>query len=374
VAQLKKSGIDISAVLSVYPNAESPLIVFNQAAKAEQYCLENVLPKMKWSVKGLIKRGLFLLGSGHPSVSSFILISGSTNKFQQVNSMLCESELVAKQDLLCITTSNAVFLSFSIATVPDYVVHHAKSGDFELRQELHQVLTALVSTPITKIRKGEQEYFVESGLPGKPWFQLLNDKTISMGNIKQRALSTLNDFTYQVAKSSDWSDSIDVVAEFTRQFEQTHKIRHFDKTIVYACSKLIDSLPKNSVLQGSWQHGDYCINNLLFAEKQTYIIDFEEFGDTLMPLQDIFSLALSLHIQREIQSLALLDEDLKYCLKNIDQKLIKFMPMLFVYHLIFRLGEWGENPNRTVICEWLQNILIKYINSPNVLFSDLLGD
>tara|TARA_R110001583_G_scaffold1542_10_gene12001 strand:- start:15590 stop:16900 length:1311 start_codon:yes stop_codon:yes gene_type:complete len=374
ITQLKKKGVDISAVLSVYPDVENPLIVFNQAAKAERYCHDNVLPKIDRSVKGLVKQVLFLCGKMHPSVDSFILITGNTDKFQQINTMLIEAGLDAQQDLLCITTSNPVFLSFSKNAVPDYVVHHAESGDFELRQEIHQTLTSFVSTPLAKIKKDQEYYFVESGLPGKPWFQLLKDNSISMGDIKQRALTTLKEFDKKIQTNSNWINSIDVIAEFTRQFEQSHSIRQFDQAVVDACAELVNSLPEKYLVQGTWQHGDYCINNLIFSEEQTYIIDFEEFGDTLMPLQDIFSLALSFYIQRETQTLDLLAKDLTYCLQYTDQKFNPLLPMLFVYHLLFRLGKWGENPNRRFICEWLQNILIEFNKNPLLLFSNDLVD
>tara|TARA_R110001592_G_C13180877_1_gene750872 strand:+ start:55 stop:1365 length:1311 start_codon:yes stop_codon:yes gene_type:complete len=373
VRELEKDGIFVSTILSVYPDLDNPLIVFNQSSRAEHYCQDNILPKMDWTFKGVTKRVLFLLGNVHPSVDSFILITGNTDKFQQINTMLAESSLNAQQDLLCITTSNPVFLSFSTNAVPDYVVHHAESGDFELRQELHQALNPLVSKPLAQIIKGEQSYFVESGLPGKPWFQLLKSNSLSMDDVKKRSLNTLKEFEQRIGTIDHWNKSIDVIALFNRQFEQSHAIRQFAPSIVSACSELVNSLPEKYLVKGTWQHGDYCINNLIFAEKQTYIIDFEEFGDTSMPLQDAFSLALSFYIQRETQTLDLLAQDLVYCLQDTDKNLIPALPLLFIYHLLFRLGSWGENPNRSFICGWLQNILIEHIENPNLLFSDFLA-
>src|SRR5207237_1152587 len=46
---------------------------------------------------------------------------------------------------------------------------------------------------------------------------------------------------------------------------------------------------------GFWQHGDFCLNNLLVSPSALAIIDFDEFGYTLMPLHDQIGLALSLH-------------------------------------------------------------------------------
>jgi len=367
--ELEKHGFIVSTVLSVYPDLDNPLIVFNQSSRAEDYCKDNILPKMDWSFKGITKRVLFFLGNVHPSVDSFILLTTNNDKFQQINNILAESSFNAQQDLLCITTSNPVFLAFTTNTVPEYVVHHAEFGDFELRQELHHVLNSLVSKPLAEIVKGEQCYFVESGLPGKPWFQLLKSNSLSMGDIKNRALNTLKEFQQRIAVIEHWTESIDVIAIFNRQFEQSHIMRHFSPEIVSACSKLVNSLPEKYLVKGVLQHGDYCINNLIFSEKQTYIIDFEEFGDTSMPLQDEFSLALSFYIQRETQTLDLLAKDLAYCLEGVDKSIIPLLSLLFIYHLLFRLGSWGENPNRNFICGWLQNILVEHIENPQLLFS-----
>jgi hypothetical protein len=195
-----------------------------------------------------------------------------------------------------------------------------------------------------------------------------------MNEIKVRSLNTLKDFEQRIKKVEHWTKSIDAVEIFNQQFEQSHGIRKFKPSIVSACSELVGSLPQEYVVKGSWQHGDYCINNLIFADDKTYVIDFEEFGDTLMPLQDIFSLALSFYIQREIQTLDLLALDLAYCLRNTDKNLKPLLSLLFIYHLLFRLGAWGSNPNRAFICDWLQDILVKHIENPRVLFLEFLTD
>src|SRR3954462_2356117 len=42
-----------------------------------------------------------------------------------------------------------------------------------------------------------------------------------------------------------------------------------------------------------WQHGDFCLNNVLVSPARLSIIDFEEFGGPSMPLHDEIGLALS---------------------------------------------------------------------------------
>ena len=88
VKELEKHGFIVSTVLSVYPDLDNPLIVFNQSSRAEHYCKDNILPKMDWSFKGITKRVLFFLGNVQPSVGSFILLTSNNDKFQQNNNML----------------------------------------------------------------------------------------------------------------------------------------------------------------------------------------------------------------------------------------------------------------------------------------------
>lgn len=369
VKELESHGVCVSTVLSVYPNFSEPLIVFNQSSYAEQYCKDNILPKIDWSFKGIIKRLLYVLGGVHPSVDSFIMLTSNNDKFQTIHKVLAECSLNQPQDLLCITTSNPVFLAFSNINAPEYVIHNAEQGEFKIRQDLYKALNPKVSKPLAHIIKDEQSYIIESGLPGKPWFQLLKSKSLTMDDVKKRSFDTLKEFEQRVGSVEHWIGLINVVDVFNRQFKQSHSIRKFTSPIVSACSELVKSLPEEYQVKGTWQHGDYCINNLIFAEEQTYIIDFEEFGDTLMPLQDEFSLALSFYIQRETQTLDLLSKDIDYCLKGLDRNLIPLLSLLFIYHLLFRLGSWGENPNRSYICGWLQNILTEHIENPGRLFS-----
>jgi hypothetical protein len=368
--ELRSKGVNVSKTLAVYPDVSSPLIVFTPDSSAASYCYENVLPRIDNSKKGLLKKVLFFIGKIHPSLDSFIFTVGESDKFEQISAMLDSSGYSNQASLICITTSNPVFLAFSDKTHPDYAIHNTQAGELKKRQEIYNVLGSLISKPVDEINSHEQTFFMESGLPGKPWFQLINSKQFSMIDIKERACNALISFKNKVESYENWNCAIDIQAVFFAQFAESHGLRNFSPEIEGFCQELSDITPKSTMVSG-WQHGDFCINNLIFSNAETYIIDFEEFGDTLMPLQDELSLALSFYIQRSEQSFEFLEQDLAYCLKPVDKSLLPFMPMLFTFHLLFRLGQWGENPNRNYICNWLHNILQEYVSDPQRLFKSL---
>ena len=51
-------------------------------------------------------------------------------------------------------------------------------------------------------------------------------------------------------------------------------------------------------MRSCWQHGDFSLNNLLVSETAVSVIDFDEFGGTLVPLHDAFGLALSVPLSQ----------------------------------------------------------------------------
>jgi aminoglycoside phosphotransferase len=371
IKRLENLGLSSSAILAVYPDAESPLIVYNQKNKAEAYCCENILPKLDWSIKGILKRILYVTGQVHPSVNSFILIVGKSNQFQAMNQLLKRAHFTSQQDLLCITTSNPVFLSFSNQSAPDYVIHRSEEGELELKQEIHHYLGSLVSEPLVEDYISGQNYLIEKGLHGKPWFQILIDKRFSALEIKERSLKALAEMKNSIKNNESWHVKVDVVKEFKSQFEKSHANRQFDQVVVKSCEKIVRSFASSYTVDSTWQHGDFCINNIIFSHENTYLIDFEEFGDTHMPLQDEISLALSFYIQREVHDLDLLAEDLEYCLKSAEADLIELMPLFFAYHMLFRLGAWGNNPNRAFICGWMQKLFFTFLSEPERVFSKL---
>jgi hypothetical protein len=115
-------------------------------------------------------------------------------------------------------------------------------------------------------------------------------------------------------------------------------------------SRLSEELDVLGRLASSWQHGDYCLNNLLVDDSRISIIDFEEFGTTSMPLQDELGLALSTYLlaPRSARTVPL-HEHVQACVENAigaEPELAKQIPGLFLYYLLRRVNLCHGHPTR----------------------------
>src|SRR5204863_8352312 len=73
----------------------------------------------------------------------------------------------------------------------------------------------------------------------------------------------------------------------------------FDPVVIALVMRRAERLDDCGALDSHWQHGDFSLNNLLVSPESVGIIDFDEFGETSMPLHDEFGLALSVRLSQE---------------------------------------------------------------------------
>jgi len=279
---------------------------------------------------------------------------------------------------LSITTSNPVYLVFINESTPSFVIHELKGDEhleiLKLRNELYRVLAESVAKPYG-IRKIESVYyFVESGLKGKPWFQLVSalENNVAWLNIKIKAKKSLSHFTASIRKEDKWCKTIDLASELKAQFLETQQYnKHFIPEVKSLVNKLSDVLNDTAELNGTFQHCDYCINNLLFDKDRAYIIDLEEFGQTSVPLQDEISLALSFYLIKPESDTSTLKSIVFDCISTCgysNDELKKILPSLYLYHLLFRLGKWGNNERREKFCQWIKDLLYEFVLNPEYFF------
>jgi hypothetical protein len=108
-------------------------------------------------------------------------------------------------------------------------------------------------------------------------------------------------------------------------------------------------------VHASWQHGDFCLNNLLVSSHAISVIDFAEFGDTSMPLQDEIGLALSLYMlaPREARTVSLRDH-LNACLDDGQKPAAEeSLRGLLLYYFIRRINRSHGQPNREAMARRL---------------------
>jgi hypothetical protein len=277
--------------------------------------------------------------------------------------------------IACISTTNPVYLVFSgRSDTPCFVVRPSNTkssrGIHDLSLRLHQVNKALVPETIGLYEQNSVMYSVQRGASGKPWFQLAQTANTpeQWTNLRNRAIETLCQFHEGVASVPEWKTSIhlgDALRSVYRDFLKT------DKEPEYPLTDFADSMANELDQLGAWdsvfQHGDFSLNNLLFEENKISVIDLEDFGITVVPLYDEFTLALSLNTlaSGSVKSsvaieLAACVQPMK-CRHSFNQKTIQ---ALFLFHLLLRLGSWSRAEKRQPYRLKLLHLLKQYTNNP----------
>jgi hypothetical protein len=92
----------------------------------------------------------------------------------------------------------------------------------------------------------------------------------------------------------------------------------------------LDSLGE---IVSQYQHGDFCLNNLLLSDSSAAIIDFDEFGRTSMPLHDEIGLALSIADLSPYPEVSRMPKH-------------EQLPGLYLHHLLWRINQTHLYPTR----------------------------
>jgi Phosphotransferase enzyme family len=266
----------------------------------------------------------------------------------------------ARVSVACIRTTQKVFLVFSDDVSRPICVAHV--GDLkilerigEYHRRLCQVTRDLVPEHLvyTSLATGEGLLIV-SGLPGTPWFRLTeqNHRPEQWDNLRTLGLATLARFQRAVEAFPDWHRRIRPGDELRRVLG-----RCLDANVTIpsglssAISEFASALDAVGELDCYWQHGDYCLNNLLIDRERVGIIDFEEFGHTCMPLHDEFGLALSIHgLESErTRHVRLPRHHVGACIQAWPGRAAfssRQLSGLLYHHLLFRIAQCLGRPRR----------------------------
>ncbi len=286
---------------------------------------------------------------------------------------------ISELSVLCLTTSNPVYLIFNAdSATPEFAIRLSKSENFldsyRTHQKLYEQLGDMIAKPLHIKKVENQFFFVEAGLNGIPWYQLAdrfsaNDEWL---NIKRLAISRLNTFQEAIKQAPDWCLQIELGNSLRKQYEECSA---FNIALPKAIENLVNQysfqLDKLAPINTFFQHGDFSLNNLLFHENSSYIIDFEDFGMTCLPLHDEFSLALSFCAAGQANQNTLIKPEIHLCLSRSSWTKVlptDVFPALFLHHLLLRLGKWGHAKERSEHCNWLLEILESFTADPTALF------
>jgi Phosphotransferase enzyme family len=278
--------------------------------------------------------------------------------------------------LVRIRTTRPIYLAFlPDARWPSFAVQFGPRDEL---LALHHVLTVLhralpdeTAAPLALGPAGDAGWvLVQEGLPGIPWFRLRETMRDSRQwlDLRRRALASLQRFHRAVSEQPEWCREVDVAEELERQVHEFLQQRVVLPGTAEQLGDAVESLRTLGRCPSFNQHGDFCLNNLLISGERLGIIDFEEFGQTAVPLHDEFSLALSFHeFMAAYASGPTLREHLTVCTAATLSTRAELLPhtrSLLLHHLLWRINQCRERPTRAALQESLLHRLAEVLAMP----------
>ena len=276
-----------------------------------------------------------------------------------------------------VQTTRPLFLVFANdAACPACVVQLGPQREIERAHRtlttLHQRLPRLVPASLAcGPGPGGTYAHIQSGLPGTSWFRIRDRfrEPSEWSGLADRAVQALRHLHTAVQASAEWHARV-CPGEALRGQRAAYVAQHVP--LAPHVSSLVDAsardLDRLDAIPWFWQHGDFCLNNLLVAGDRLGIIDFEEFGETAVPLHDQFSLALSLHdfapARGHRSDVAAI---VAACIQPTLVRHSWLAPHtagLFLHHLLWRINQCRDRPGRAAIRRQLVERLDTFASEP----------
>ncbi len=204
--------------------------------------------------------------------------------------------------VVCIRTAEPKYLVFGRDTdAPAYVL---QCGPRDALIRVHDITAALseampgrLPEPLALVPGANGTWIlVQRGLPGTPWFTLKHRvrTKAQWESIRDDAIDTLHALRQATRNERRWYEPSNLA-------ERARRVRIGCERVTGAPARggpeleaLISRLDRHGTERRLVQHGDFCVNNLLFGTADAALIDFEHFGHVHMPLHDEFLLTGSL--------------------------------------------------------------------------------
>lgn len=281
----------------------------------------------------------------------------------------------------CVRTTRPKFLVFGRES--DKPVCVVQFGPEEELKRVHEILCRLHSRLPNVVAdslvcmpwKNGSWVQIQTGLPGMPWFRLTGAYRSrgAWAELRSRALAVLARVHAAVQEVPEWAKQVCPAEELQEQaalyVERDGVLSPRAQDAVREWSESLEAL---AGMSSFWQHGDFCLNNLLVSADHLALIDFEEFGATCMPLQDQMGLALSVNALRQEAGVEVpRAEDLRKCLgpaqvySPLEQE---HLPGLFLYHLLWRTNQCHGWPTRARNRNSLGALIELFVENPDSFF------
>jgi hypothetical protein len=346
--------------VAIYPNVTSPSFVYQLSGAARSYVEQYILPDPV-GVPSAVARLLGLVAGCSPSVGAVALVRADSMLATIpgiVTAITQTPPRAAPFSVAEIHTTRRMYLVFAEAVDrPEWVVQFGEHGELSRLDaaltNLHALVPDLVAGTVAfRQWQGDTWIHIQPGLPGLPWFRL----STSVGGVAEwqalraRASVALSRLQGAIATIAGWNQDLNLGRELNDLLAWYRSSNAPDPKVVARGENAARGLSSLGTVRCQWQHGDYCFNNLLVSPERLGLIDFEEFGQTSMPLHDEFSLAFSTYdFVQHLQGAPALGELLRDCFVsgrqrwNFDSGALEG---LLWHHLLWRLRQCDARPKR----------------------------
>jgi Phosphotransferase enzyme family len=241
----------------------------------------------------------------------------------------------------------------------------------EVLLALHARIPSLVPEPLacTQWDLGSA-ICVQGGLPGLPWFALRREYrgARQWQMLLEHAVRALCLFQMAARCEREWTATVhpgDALRSQARACADAGLT--FDPAVISLVMRRAERLDDLGAVDSQWQHGDFSLNNLLVSPESVGIIDFDEFGETSMPLHDEFGLALSMRLSQdgacELPWSSCLGTCVRYAAERgrYDELTVEG---LLLHHLLWRIRRSLASPARKGLRQSLVTMLDAFVANP----------
>jgi len=207
---------------------------------------------------------------------------------------------------------------------------------------------------------------IEEGLAGVPWFRVSDRLTMTADwrCLLNRAVNAMVELHCAIREVPAWVGNVSIRAELTHQACLAESRGISLSTRALRCiDEWAGVFGEAESQSGIWQHGDFSLNNLLVSADSLAVIDFDEFGSTLMPLHDAFGLALSFVLSQKGRCPLSRVDCIRSCVELPLRKgdiLPEHLPGLLMHHLLWRINQCDGLERRSglrrVLLRWVEDL------------------
>ena len=223
--------------------------------------------------------------------------------------MIVEIQKIIQEKLGVLLGSEHFHVVMIICTKPVFLVFtgHDEHPSFVLKVDesslllksyqemlqLRQAFGELVAEPVGLYPfRPAESVSVQKGIRGTPWFRI--KEIVPFERICSLSIQGLEELHSKVGGISAYREDVAPsisLREITNRLKTNNLI---DPELFERLHDAARKLENLGTIPSFRQHGDFCINNLLFADEHVHVIDFDDFGKTSVPLHDCYSLLSSL--------------------------------------------------------------------------------